>query len=262
MDTPQDAPPPYEQATAGGSSSAPPTNGPPQHKTRNGIPPASRRSMEDESRPLPPGWIRQYDPQNSHQFFVDTNVDPPRSIWHHPYDDQDYLRSLPPSERTRVQGLLKVPSHADIQAESSDDDASHGPHAHARPASAAAATPSTSQPSGGMSRFGRKMKDRITGTTHEQREKLRVERAEEERRIYARHQAIRQAMSRAMETGQPQLIGRDRDGKELYIEPPGQVAMPPGGYGYNPYTQGPYANPNATFVRPSYPGLYKNLNGF
>ncbi|KAA6409334.1 MAG: hypothetical protein FRX48_06887 [Lasallia pustulata] len=129
----------------------------------------------------------------------------------------------------------------------------HGPHAHARPASAAAATPSPSQPSGGMSRFGRKMKDRITGTTHEQREKLRVERAEEERRIYARHQAIRQAMSRAMETGQPQLIGRDRDGKELYIEPPGQVAMPPGGYGYNPYTQGPYANPNATFVRPSYP---------
>lgn len=45
---------------------------------KNGIPPQSRRSMEDENRELPPGWIRQYDPQEHHQFFVDTTANPPR----------------------------------------------------------------------------------------------------------------------------------------------------------------------------------------
>ena len=53
-----------------------------------------------------------------------------------------------------------------------------------------------------------------------------------------------------METGEPQLLGKDKDGKEVYIEPPNGMGMPQGARGYNPYTQGPYANPNATFIRP------------
>ncbi len=64
-------------------------------------------------------------------------------------------------------------------------------------------------------------------------------------------------MSRAAQTGEPQYVGKGKDGKDIYIEPPpsSQGMMGPrGGYGYNPYAQqGPYANPNATFVRPQYP---------
>ena len=96
------------------------------------------------------------------------------------------------------------------------------------------------------------MKDKLTGSTHEQRAAERRQREEEERRTYERHQQIRVAMMRAAETGQPQFIGKDRNGKEVYIEPPQGAQMPPGAYGYNPYTQGPYANPNATFIRPQY----------
>jgi hypothetical protein len=73
---------------------------------------------------------------------------------------------------------------------------------------------------------------------------------------------MRIQMAKAAETGVPQLLGKDSDGKDVYIEPPGG----PGGYdefggggyggsayGYNPYRQGPYADPNAKFVRPPNP---------
>src|SRR4051794_21811217 len=105
--TNMDAPPPYEDARAPSSSLnqhiPTPFNVP--QKARNGIPPQVRRSMEDESRPLPPGWVRQYDPTQGHQFFVDTTKDPPRSIWHHPYDDDIYMNGLSSEERAKVQGI-------------------------------------------------------------------------------------------------------------------------------------------------------------
>ena len=249
------APPSYEAAIASSSSSQS------THlKPRNGIPPLSRRSMEDEARPLPSGWIRQYDPKNSHQYFVDTTANPPRSIWHHPYDDPQYLEKLPSAERERIESLHKVPSKADFEAESSDDDAEGHHHStqHQRPATTNNNNNTQPQPPmGGMHSFGRRMKDKVTGMTHEERELQRRQRAEEEQRAYARHQALRQAMSRAIETGQPQLVGQGHDGKDIYIEPPTPYGggMPPGAYGYNPYAQGPYSHTsgNATYIRPAYP---------
>ena len=47
--------------------------------------------------------MRQFDDRQNHQFFVDTTADPPRSIWHHPYDDEDYLSTLNAEERERIQ---------------------------------------------------------------------------------------------------------------------------------------------------------------
>lgn len=253
---PTDAPPSYDEAA--GSSNRPTntnTNTSVPHKVRNGIPPQSRRSMEDEGRPLPHGWIRQYDPQNHHQFFVDTDVEPPRSIWCHPYDDEQYMNGLDPKERQKIKGSLRVPSQADIAAESSDDDGDHHHHHHPQQTGTGAAElpPRDPNPPTGVTKFGRKMKDKMTHTTHEQREQERIRRAEEERRAYQRHQELRQAMSRAVQTGEPQYVGKGRDGKDIYIEPPQGMGPPRGGYGYNPYTQGPYANPNATFIRPQYP---------
>jgi len=248
---PAEPPPPYEDVTASSSTSSrpPPTHLHPEtaHKERNGIPPSIRRSMEDENRELPAGWVRQYDANEHHQFFVDTKADPPRSIWHHPYDDDQYLSGVSPAERARIHGLHKAPSQADIEAESSEDD-----HHHTYPE-----LPPREQ-SGEKKKFGRKLKDKLTNSTHQEREAKRIKREEEERRIYEQHQKFRQAMSKAAQTGEPQFIGKDRDGKDVYIEPPngpgqGFGGYGQGGYGYNPYSRGPYAIPNARFIRPQDP---------
>ena len=212
--------------------------------------------MEDEGRPLPQGWVRQYDSQNHHQFFVDTNIEPPRSIWHHPYDDEQYMNTLDPAERQRVQGLHRVPTQADIEAESSEDDGDHGQHhSHSeRPVSSGGELPPREpQQVGGITKFGRKMKDKMTNTTHQQREVERLQRAEQERQQYQRYMELRQAMSRAAQTGQPQLVGKGKDGKDVFIEPPQSMGFSQRGYGYNPYTQGPYSTPQGHFVRPQYP---------
>ncbi len=266
MNIPTDAPPSYDEAAASGSGStsrpSQPSHLSPPHKERNGISASERRSMEDEGRTLPSGWLRQYDPQNHHQFFVDTNVQPPRSIWHHPYDDDQYMNGLDAVERRRIQNLQKIPTQADIEAESSDDDADgQKHHDHSKPAtdSTGELPPRGAPPAKGVTRFGRRMKDKMTQTTHEEREAQRKQRAEEEQRAYQRHMELRQAMSRAVQTGQPQFVGKGREGKDVFIEPPQGIGAGQGGYrgqggyGYNPYTQGPYSNPNATFIRPQYP---------
>ena len=262
MTTPTHPPPSYDEAAASASNSSTRPLGSSHltvpHKDRNGISAADRRSMEDEGRPLPQGWIRQFDTQNHHQFFVNTNVDPPTSIWHHPYDDEDFMNGLDPAERQRIQNLHKIPSQADIQAESSDDEGGGSHGFQSRPAAGSAELPprESHQP-GGVTKFGRRMKDKMTNTTHEQREAQRAQRAEEERKAYERHMELRQAMSRAAQTGEPQFVGKGRDGRDIYVEPPQGMGRPPGaysgGFGYNPYTVGPYSPPNAMFIRPQNP---------
>ncbi|KAL7422381.1 hypothetical protein Q5752_003027 [Cryptotrichosporon argae] len=54
-----------------------------------------RRSMDDERRDLPEGWVRCFDPKEQHHFYVDTRTK--RATWVHPYDDAEFLRSLPRS---------------------------------------------------------------------------------------------------------------------------------------------------------------------
>ncbi|PBP19984.1 hypothetical protein BUE80_DR009215 [Diplocarpon rosae] len=270
MATPSEPPPPYS------ASSAPQTQATSSShlrvpNPRNGIPPLSRRSMEDEARELPHGWTRQYDQSSHHQFFVDTLAHPPRSIWHHPYDDDVYLSSLTPEERARVQGLHRVPSEADIRAESSAEEEDGDDHHPTVPPRGAGTGAAEDNPTG-VHKLGRKMKDKLTSSTHTEREAARRQRAQDEAAAYERHQHIRRQMSRALETGEPQLLGKDRDGKDVYIEPPqmprGYGGYGAGGYGYNPYMQGPfgmgggvgmggmrYARPVGPYARP-YGGGY------
>jgi hypothetical protein len=202
--------------------------------------------MEDESRNLPPGWVRQYDSKSHHQFFVDTRASPPRSIWHHPYDDELYLSTLSSSEREQIRNIHIVPED-DL---SSADEHEHEPQYR---------LPPREQKGEGSSgdTFGRKIKDKLTHSTHEERVAQRRKREEEEARMYRQHQHIRRQMSIAAETGVPQLLGKDKDGKDVYIEPPrgpdAYGGYGPRSYGYNPYTQGPYSSPNAMFIRPSQP---------
>ena len=236
-------PPPSYEATS--STSQDPSRLRVPHKTRSGIPPEHRRSMEDESRPLPTGWLRQYDPETHHQFFVDQHASPPRSIWHHPYDDEEYLSALDPSERDRIASLHPVPNHADMVAESSDDDTQFR---HDAP------LPPREEAPTGAKKLGRKMKDKLTSSTHEQRQQERAQRDEAEAKAYAQHRAFRAAMAKAAETGEPQLLGKDKDGKDVFVEPPGPgpYGYGGGGYGYNPYARGMYGRPNAGYMRPGY----------
>ncbi|KAF2835847.1 hypothetical protein M501DRAFT_918788, partial [Patellaria atrata CBS 101060] len=244
---PSEPPPSYEQVT--GSS--------PNHpETRNGIPPEARRSMEDLLRPLPSGWIRQYDPKEQHQFFVDTNADPPRSIWHHPYDDDQYLSTLSSEERENVTRLHRSVSLRDIEAEESDDEG-HGQHARQMGGSKSSGP---TEELHGIHKFGRKLKDKITQSTHEERERRRAQRAQQEREYYEAHLRIRNAMAKAIQTGQPQLLGRDRDGRDVYLEPPNGAMAPRGAFGFNPYSNGMFASPNSRFIRPAMP--YRRPMGY
>ena len=228
--------------------------------------------MEDEGRPLPEGWVRTFDPVEQHQFFVDITKDPPRSIWVHPYDDDEYLRSLPSEERERIeQESLNKGNHtskADIAAAHTDDEDDDHPHASA---SSSSAIPHDLPPRDGKGKgrednrsFGRKFKDKVTGMTHEQREEERRSRAQREQEMYERHMRIRQAMARAQQTGQPQFVGKDSDGKDVYIEPPMYQApyggYPGRGYGVDPYRGGIYTTPDARYIRP--PNPYMRQRGY
>lgn len=98
------------------------------------------------------------------------------------------------------------------------------------------------------------MKDRLTNSTHQDRQRERAKRAKQEQEAYKAHLAFRQAMSRAIQTGEPQYLCKDRDGHDVYIEPlNGPASLPMGARGYNPYTSGPYGNPSARFMRPEQP---------
>ena len=88
----------------------------------------------------------------------------------------------------------------DLAAESSDDEAG-GNHSHQKQTTAAAgsaALPARPKDDGltGIHKFGRKMKDKITASTHEDRERQRRQREEQERRAYEMHMQARQAMVR------------------------------------------------------------------
>ncbi|KAK3326672.1 hypothetical protein B0H66DRAFT_617821 [Apodospora peruviana] len=194
-------PPTYEQATSHSQSES--------TTTHNGrIPLHTRRSMEDELRPLPERWVREYDPNTGHQFFVDTVAAPPRAIWHHPYDDDEYLSTLSPSEREAIRrsGIPHDQRPMTVEGGTDEDKVDEGiAMHHDRPDRRA---------------LGRKLKDNFTGTTHEQRA---ADRSRLEEDMYRQHQALRKGMQDAMSSGNPQLLGRDGDGRDVYLEPPGHT---------------------------------------
>ncbi|KAK8079139.1 hypothetical protein PG994_002946 [Apiospora phragmitis] len=227
-------PPSYEQAIGSARLS---------QRERNGISAQRRRSIEDESRPLPDGWVRTFDPENHHQFFVDIRAEPPRSIWHHPYDDEQYLNSLPLQDRELLGGLTRHPSIEDVAAETTDEEdeythhpsskaaaagtataphegssssSSHPPHQQQAEGSSSSSSPTASKPRS----FGRKMKDKLTGTTHEERNAERARRQQREQDLYRQHELFRRGLAAAIQTGRPQRLGQDDDAVDVYLEPP------------------------------------------
>ncbi|KAK0721043.1 hypothetical protein B0H67DRAFT_485113 [Lasiosphaeris hirsuta] len=208
MPTPSDPPPSYEQATSAPSDTESIAFA---RRERNGIPLRARRSMEDELRPLPPGWVRAFDSKTQHQFFVDTTATPPRSIWQHPYDDDVFLAALSPAERETIHGSRHRPNKDDMAADTTDDDDSASDANGQEDAAAHVHVP--------RRRLDRKLKDKLTGTTHAQRAAERRQREHAERDMYQQHQVFRRTMSDAAGRGQPQLLGKDGNGVDVFLEP-------------------------------------------
>ncbi|KAL7412805.1 hypothetical protein BDY24DRAFT_391117 [Mrakia frigida] len=128
----------------------------------------SRRSMEDEERELPEGWIRQFDQGSGHQFFVNTEANPPRSIWTHPFDEDECFRSNPDSRphqpfsssQQQQYGLVATPSLS--QAEIHEREQVQENRTKAADVKAAEKSENRS--------FGEKMKDKLTGSTKAERD--------------------------------------------------------------------------------------------
>lgn len=218
-----EAPPSYEAAKAGGSDRISTSAGQRPQRQQSNIPPDVRRSMEDSIRPLPNGWIRQWDPKAKHNFFVDTLAKPPRSTWSHPYDDEQYLRDHPEAAHQQ--------HHADHHYDETTDedgDVTNVQQSHTKPAPT------------GLKKLGQSMKNKMTGSTHAERVARRKKQREQEERAYQHHLAIRAAMTKAVQTGQPQLIGRDQQGTEIFAQPPPPNHPYAGAsVGYGPYQTAP-----------------------
>lgn len=203
---------------------------------------AARRSMEDELRELPDGWVRQYDSESGHQFYVDTSKRPPRSIWHHPYDDDEYLSNLSSSGQRRPEALNKEIFNS-------------------LPSSSSSVSPNglneTTKSRPGVHNFGRKLKDILTSTTHEERAEARRERDRMEMEAYRRHQKIRDKTVQASITGVPQLIRIDNVGKEIWIKAPSSNVDRNGS---NSHLFG--QNYRMTYMAHGTGGLYRSCNRF
>jgi hypothetical protein len=119
---------------------------------------------------------------------------------------------------------------------------------------------------GSIVMLGRKLKDRMTHTTHEEREMTRRLRAAERERVLRWEHKIRRTMSKAMDSGQPQYLHTDGDGMDVYVEPPDRAAAASASSSKtttrdidtNPLS--PYHDPNARFVKPKY--TYDDLYGY
>lgn len=158
-------------------------------------------TMSYDNAPLPDGWVREFDPTSKHPFWVraarstgdagsyagsveqvDTKAQPPRSVWVHPYEDEQFLREHPDvrdrlaqdgpsgapppySPRRHSYGGSPSDSHLGVPDRSDAMRTSHS-----QPG-----TPNPGQPHRGF--FG-KLKDKTIGT----KEEREVRRQEEKRR--------------------------------------------------------------------------------
>ncbi|PAV22272.1 WW Rsp5 WWP domain containing [Pyrrhoderma noxium] len=152
--------------------------------------------IDEKDTELPDGWIKEFDRNYNAYFYVDTKASPPRSIWVHPYKDEQFLNEHPEVRKRLEAGASPPPSYTSYSAPSGP------PPALERRGSSTAGSSSMSQDGDtstnskdkGKRGFFGKIKDKAIGTKEEReaakREEQRV--AEERRRILAAERQQRQ----------------------------------------------------------------------
>ncbi|KAF8758943.1 Rhamnogalacturonan lyase B, N-terminal [Rhizoctonia solani] len=145
-----------------------------------------RHSMEDESRPLPKGW-------------VDTKTNPPRSIWVHPFEDEQFQRE-----------------HPELFKQSRPPPSRPGENAVAGPSNTEGGTPEKKG-------FIQKMKDKAAE---------HAAKKEEERK--QREQLQREAVQRYVMRRQ-QLLQQGQQQQQQHTYGQGSLYGPPNTYGYGRY---------------------------
>jgi len=149
--------------------------------------------MQPERYPLPFGWVKEVDQSSGRSFYVDTKATPPRSIWTHPYEDDEYLKAHP-DVREKVKTNRFGGSEPDLPPPSFEESQRRHSFGEGRPSSSQQSRP-TSMPVAGSSKprgpIGT-LKDQLFGTKEERKaDKLR--RKEQDRlRREAQQQQIQQ----------------------------------------------------------------------
>jgi len=171
--------------------------------------------------PLPYGWIQETDPTHNHPYYVDTKANPPRSIWVHPYEDEQYL-SEHPDVREKV-GKRHSASGVDLKPSADDSDQrrhSYGGEGSQRVEETPASSSNPGLNNQGKKRgvFGR-LKDKAIGTK-EEREAER-KRAAEIDRIRQQQYQERLAALQQQRQQQQQFAGPAYGGAPMYGAPAG-----------------------------------------
>ncbi|KAF5385519.1 hypothetical protein D9757_005410 [Collybiopsis confluens] len=161
--------------------------------------------------PLPGGWIKQYH-ESGHPYYVDTKANPPRSIWTHPYQDEQYLQEHPES-REKLPRPLSSQGPPEGQSSSKQPDVhdQHRRHSY---------NGQSSKGFGQKRGFFGKLKDKAIGTKEEREaEKARAAQLREQRR---------------------QQFLAQQQAQQAYYAQQAQYGPPPQQYGapYSPYGGG------------------------
>ncbi|KAF4573055.1 hypothetical protein EYR36_007565 [Pleurotus pulmonarius] len=185
-------------------------------------------------QPLPEGWQKEYDPNTQRHFYmskVDTKATPPRSIWVHPYEDEQYLNEHPEKRDT-----LKPPPPYE------EDSRRHSWNGNSSTSQAAASSSKAKDHERGT--FG-KFKDKLIGTKEEREAK----RKEEEKLAAERRKQRQQLMAERNRLEQEYLAERMRQQRAMYN------SFPPRGY------QPMYAAPPGPFMQQPF-GYSQRRRGF
>lgn len=180
----------------------------------------------NDDRPLPYGWIKEWDNNSNHFFYVcdlpqlfmrstpdvylcqvDAQAEPPRSIWVHPYEDEQYLREHPdirekmgPSRST--DGLHDRPSNSALSRRASFPSDSPTPSGSANTRQEMRDHPDKRKERG----FFAKLKDKAIGTK-EEREAARIEERRREEENRRRMLQLRQERFAYAQQRYPQSFG-------------------------------------------------------
>lgn len=251
-----------------------------------------------DSRPLPAGWVKEFDSNSNRNYYVDTLATPPRSIWVHPLDDPEFTRahqldgdddldsddgrsghnSRPPSAQSGVSDsgkLKKSPYPDEKKSRRNDDDDNHlhvpstagassssssGRHSRT-PSQQSVASVNSQQKKRGF--FG-KLKDELIGTKEERaaaKAQREARRKEEERLYYERRDAM---MARRLQEQEAERQAWERAGRQYQQQRQqyGYRTGPPQMNAYGgPTYQDPYTYGASPYGRRGYGNSYGNGYG-